>query len=580
MAYQALYRTYRPQQFKDVAGQRHIVTTLQNAIKLNKVAHAYLFAGPRGTGKTSLAKIMSKALNCEHGPTTEPCNICSICQGINKGMISDVIEIDAASNNGVDEIRDLRDKVKFLPAECRYKVYIIDEVHMLSQGAFNALLKTLEEPPAHVIFILATTEPHKIPATILSRCQRFDFQSIDKADILARLEVVASEEKINVTKEALELISVYCEGGMRDALSLLDQSVSYSTDDVVDEADVLAVSGNVSALSLLELIKLIKDKEGAKSLDLLDKIIASGKEIPRIINDLIIFLRNMLFKKVGIVPSMSEFYSSDDFSRLADMMSSRVINHYIDILNDALNNIKLSNQKRVFLELAILKMSDEEEMSYQDLLDRVTKLERQAYFNEATKKLEKPSVSQAPSFDYAPDEPDLSASVAPAEPVRIELDDTYLSVLDIERILNNGNKPLKEQINSAIQSIIKKYPDDSVAKLLKEATIGGAGLNEFILVLEKLTQCNLLMKDSYYSKVVEYLKAEGIEINDFYCINTANWNIILNDFKTQYAQGNLKPTLHLIPIRIKKHIIESSNDKTIDELANLFDKDILTIKEE
>ncbi|UKI50733.1 MAG: DNA polymerase III subunit gamma/tau [Clostridium sp.] len=247
MAYVALYRAYRPQKFGEVVGQKHIVTTLQNAIRLNKVAHAYLFSGPRGTGKTTIAKILAKALNCESGPAIEPCGTCFLCEGITKGTIPDVVELDAASNNGADDIRVIRDSVKFMPSVARYKVYIIDEVHMLSNAAFNALLKTLEEPPKHVIFILATTEPYKLPATILSRCQRFDFQAITDNEIFNRLNVVCKAEKINATDEALGLIAQSAEGGMRDALSLLDACISYSTDDVVDINDVLAVSGNVSS---------------------------------------------------------------------------------------------------------------------------------------------------------------------------------------------------------------------------------------------------------------------------------------------------------------------------------------------
>ena len=232
VSYQALYRVWRPQNFIDVVGQEHVTKTLQNALLQDKISHAYLFSGPRGTGKTSAAKILAKAVNCERAPVAEPCNECSACLGITDGSISDVIEIDAASNNGVEEIRDIRDKVKYAPSSVKYKVYIIDEVHMLSIGAFNALLKTLEEPPKHVIFILATTEPHKIPLTIISRCQRFDFKRITAKAIVNRMKLIASETGVECDEEALQIIARAAEGGMRDALSLLDQAISFSNEKV------------------------------------------------------------------------------------------------------------------------------------------------------------------------------------------------------------------------------------------------------------------------------------------------------------------------------------------------------------
>src|SRR5690625_3558109 len=238
MSYQALYRVWRPRNFADLVGQLHITRTLQNAISEEKFSHAYLFSGPRGTGKTSAAKIFAQTVNCEQAPTREPCQACEACQGILDGTIADVIEIDAASNTSVDDIREIRDKVKYATSTVSYKVYIIDEVHMISTNAFNALLKTLEEPPPHVIFILATTEAHKIPLTIISRCQRFDFKPIHQQTIVSRLQVVVDHAKIKITEEALEIIALMADGGMRDALSILDQAVSYS-DGVVELEDVL-----------------------------------------------------------------------------------------------------------------------------------------------------------------------------------------------------------------------------------------------------------------------------------------------------------------------------------------------------
>ena len=274
MGYQALYRVWRPQQFIDVVGQGHVTKTLQNALVGQKVSHAYLFSGPRGTGKTSAAKILAKAVNCELAPTSEPCNECATCRGITDGSISDVIEIDAASNNGVEEIRDIRDKVKYAPNAVTYKVYIIDEVHMLSQGAFNALLKTLEEPPKHVIFILATTEPHKIPLTIISRCQRFDFKRIQPQDIVGRMSQIIDESEISCDEQALHIIARAAEGGMRDALSLLDQAISFSSETVSVE-DALTVTGSVSQSFLSRLAKAIYDKEVAVALEVLDELLAT-----------------------------------------------------------------------------------------------------------------------------------------------------------------------------------------------------------------------------------------------------------------------------------------------------------------
>ena len=571
MAYQALYRAYRPQDFKSVAGQRHVVTTLQNAIKLNKVAHAYLFSGPRGTGKTSMAKIMAKALNCVHGPTTEPCNECEICKGINKGTISDIVEIDAASNNGVDEIRDLRDKVKYLPSECRYKVYIIDEVHMLSQGAFNALLKTLEEPPSHVIFILATTEPHKIPATILSRCQRFDFQSLDKADIVERLQYVLNAENIKATPEAVDLIAESSEGGMRDALSLLDQSISYSTDDVISEDDVLAVSGNISSQIILHMLKEALESNSAEVLKSLGEIISDGKEIPRIINDVIIFLRDALLAKIGSSNSLKSAYKTEEYQVFLAKISNEIIYKWLDILNDTLNNIKFTTQKRAYLELGLLKMADGHLNDYASLLGRVEALERQIALGVTVM----PVQNNEPKINFTSNPEEILKYDKPTiANTEIENDASFIQIEDIAKIINAGNKQLKGLIEGIIKS------EGNHFEILKSTAVGAVSNDGIILVTGNIASANRLMRSPYYDQALKIINQNN-HFECLYCVPKDKWTEIINDFRAKLSLGGTVGNIvfNNVVIPVKKHIKEN-NVSLEDEIYNMFDHDLVNIKEE
>ncbi|MGO4180848.1 DNA polymerase III subunit gamma/tau [Paenibacillus sp. MCAF9] len=357
MSHIALYRAWRPQTFQDMVGQQHIIQTLQNSIREQRVSHAYLFNGPRGTGKTSAAKILAKAVNCERGPAEEPCNECDACIGITAGHIMDVIEIDAASNRGIDEIRDIRDKVRYAPSEVRFKVYIIDEVHMLTAEAFNALLKTLEEPPGHVIFILATTEPHKLPATIISRCQRFDFRQVSLEEQTQHLLKICREESIQADEDALAYIARLSEGGMRDAISLLEQVSAFAGDRITLDAAV-DVTGGMAADHFYQLAEAVKDRHVAAVMPLVESLMQAGKSADKCMENLIYYFRDLLVMKLapqgGAVTE--RIVDPERFKMMAEAFTPERLFAMIDTLNRYQVELKHASQPQTLFEVALMKL--------------------------------------------------------------------------------------------------------------------------------------------------------------------------------------------------------------------------------
>ena len=657
MAYVALYRAYRPKKFSEVVGQEHIITTLQNAIKLNKVAHAYLFCGPRGTGKTTFAKILAKAMNCEKGPIIEPCCECEMCKNITKGSASDVVEIDAASNNGADDIRALRDTVNFMPAVGKYKIYIIDEVHMLTTQAFNALLKTLEEPPKHVIFILATTEPHKLPATILSRCQRFDFQSISIENIIKRLNVVKQEENINITDEALYQIAISAEGGMRDALSLLDQAVSFSVNDEISIDDILAISGSTSYNDIIELLSACIDENESNAIIILDKILKKGKEVPRLINDIILFLRDTLLFINNAYIEAKIMYKNDKFKMLVTRLSKGIIYAWLDILNQTLNNTKFSVQKRAFLELAILKMNDVKLNEEAKIPDRITALERnidmlthqmamapketnrpmnynaniptpqeierlqmeqkrleeerrikQEQFNKEIK-TEAPKINQEVVSNNKPKQEQNNNVEIKQETIIqnkeekpkdikqeeqnivAETDEdnqdysnrkivlappNEINVLDIEKIINNNEGDVREQLIEKWNKLENIHTSVFEAQILSRGRLVAVSKGTIVVILNDVAFCNRVMSYETSQEIIKFLHENDIMINDYICIPRLVWREMMNEY-VEKKKTTDKPEFEDRRIGVKRRIKpeeapkeEAPKDETMEILNDLF----------
>ena len=531
--YQALYRKYRPQTFEDVVGQKVIVKTLCNAILNNKITHAYLFAGPRGTGKTSIAKIFAKTINCENLENLKPCNKCQSCEQFNNKQTVDIIEIDAASNNGVEEIREIKNKVNLVPTNGKYKVYIIDEVHMLTTAAFNAMLKTLEEPPKNVIFILATTEPHKIPLTILSRCQRYDFKRLSNDEIVERLKYIVEEESIQYEEGILEMIAEISNGGMRDSIGLLDQLTTYCNEKITIN-DVHEINGTINYEQMFALIKSILEQNYEFVYSELKKYDDEGKNLYKILESIIEFLKNTL-----IYINCHNYFDNkkeiDQYEQIFKIVNENEINIYIDNFLNTLKNIKIENNKRLLIELSLIRIYNQIN-GKKNIIDKEIKKEKE-------KNVEKNVTKEKKIKD------DIKEKIETLKKVRINNTLATFNKKQMNELKNNLNK---------INDMMNNQEYSSIISLILDGELKAMGDNNLIFVytsesLEQLFNSEIL-------KIEKLLK--NVFMSDFKVIsvNIREWEIIKKDFNNSLKNKENK-------------YIYKNEDFNVEDLLNISNKD-------
>lgn len=514
MSYTALYRKFRPAVFDDVKGQDHIITTLQNQIRANRIGHAYLFCGTRGTGKTTVAKIFAKAVNCEHPVEGSPCGECAMCRSIAAGTSMNVIEIDAASNNGVDSIREIREEVTYRPTEGRYKVYIIDEVHMLSIGAFNALLKTLEEPPEYVIFILATTEIHKIPVTILSRCQHYDFKRISIETITGRMKELMDTEKVEVEDRALTYIAKAADGSMRDALSLLDQCIAFYLGQRLTYDNVLEVLGAVDTDVFSRLLRKILQRDVAGVLDIVEDLVMMGRELTQLASDFTWYLRNLLLLKTSDNIEDVLDVSTENMAQLkeeAQMIETDMLFRYIRIFSELSGQLKYSTQKRVMLEVALIKMCvPAMETDQNSVLDRIRAVEEKQ--EELARGLENGTAQKVVYVNGSQAWDGESGN--------------YGSSADGARGYGTAKKELPTAIPEDIQEVVKNFrsiADEASGMIrgyLKKARLSLGGDNRLLIVLPDSLGASVVGREDHIQELtglIEQRIGKKVEI-DVRCV--------------------------------------------------------------
>ena len=594
MAYKALYRIYRPQKFDEVVGQKHILQTLKNAIKENKIAHAYLFSGPRGTGKTSMAKLLAKALNCEC-EDNKPCNACKNCLSINDGSHPDVIELDAASNNGVDEVRDIIDKVKYAPLMGKYKVYIIDEVHMMTPGAFNALLKTLEEPPAHVIFILATTDVHKVIPTIVSRCQRFDFNRVSKLDMKKRIEEILEHENIEYTSDVIDLISELAEGGMRDALSILDQTIAYAGSKITVN-HIRDIYGIATPSELVNFLKLCNNNDYENVLRTIDDFEEKGLDFTRLTSSLIDVIKDAIIYLNTKNEKLLKKLDQEKALSLANGISIKKLFANIDILVDAQANYRKVNNPQEFFTLAALKICENnntrtEEVVYKEVV--VKKKEEQITTKEVKKeepipviKEEKEVIKEEPIKEEVT--PSFNEEVKEVKKVSVPKGNKkeHLILFDDNDLFNILVQATKEAKADLIEKwvLVKRYLDIQTYSRASNLLVDGqpcvACDNAIIFVFDSEHQAALV--NIYENQIIinELLKEIYGKTFYFYAITDEKFKDLRRTFIEKRNNHELPPPTEIKEPRHEEIIAEEEKkDELLEDAINLFGDDMIIIED-